>query len=276
MPRHCRVSYVNEKLWYMYLKKWRQKPVTWTGWRSKCEKKQTLGSTTSKEKIKILTLTTESWSIVKAASYFCVSEYLIRQARELKKIHGILRKNRGKPLPASTAEKVQFFYEDDAHSRLMPGRKDFVTIKKNVHKQKRFLLCNLHELYVLFKEQNPVLKIGFFKFCSPRPKWCVTVGSTDTQSVCVYTIHQNATVLVNATKTGHTNKRLMKMTNLCGSQVRKMSWDTLSMWIPWNTLGWWLCIRSLFTTKKAVSLLRNYSLTIENMTLNFVSRCNAN
>ena len=84
MPKHCRLSYVNEKLWYMYLKKWRQKPVTWTGWRSKYEKKQTLGSTTSEEKIKILALTTESWSIVKAASYFSVSEYLIRQARELK------------------------------------------------------------------------------------------------------------------------------------------------------------------------------------------------
>ena len=174
-----------------------------------------MGSTTSEEKIKILTLTTETWSIVKAPSYFSVSEYLIRQARELKKIHDILRKNRGKPLPSSTAEKVQFFYEDDAHSRLMPGRKDFVTIKKNVHKQKRFLLCNLHELYVLFKEQNPVLNIGFSKFCSLRPKWCVTVGSTDTQPVCVlYTIHQNAKVLVNATKTGHTNKQLMEMTKL--------------------------------------------------------------
>ena len=99
----------------------------------------------------------------------------------------------------------------------MPGRKDFVTIKKNVHKQKRFLLYNLHELYVLFKEQNPVLKIGFSKFCSLRPKWCVTVGSTDTPAVCVYTIHQihqNAKVLVNATKTGHTNKQLMEMTKL--------------------------------------------------------------
>ena len=48
--------------------------------------KLTLGSTTSEEKKKILTLTSESWSIVKAASFFDVSEYLIRQARELKKI----------------------------------------------------------------------------------------------------------------------------------------------------------------------------------------------
>ena len=39
--------------------------------------KLTLGSTTSEEKMKILTLTPESWSIVKA-SFFGVSEYLIR------------------------------------------------------------------------------------------------------------------------------------------------------------------------------------------------------
>ena len=70
------------------------------------------------------------------------------------------------------------------------------------------------ELYVLFKERNPVLQIGFSKFCSLRPKWCVTVGSTDTQSVCAYTIHKNAKLLVNATNTGHTYKQLMEMTKL--------------------------------------------------------------
>ena len=47
--------------------------------------KKALGSTTFEEKIKIRTITTESWSIVKATSYFSVLEYLIRQARELKK-----------------------------------------------------------------------------------------------------------------------------------------------------------------------------------------------
>ena len=176
--------------------------------------KLTLGSTTCEEKINILTLTPQSWSIVKAASFFGVSEYLIRQARELKKSCGILGspdKYRGKPLPASTTERVQLFFEDDAHSRLMPGKKDFISIKKNVHKQMRLLLCNLHELYVLFKEQNPELKIGFSKFCLPRPKWCVAAGSGGTHSVCVCTIHQNAKLLVNATKTGLTYKELMNV-----------------------------------------------------------------
>ena len=66
--------------------------------------KLALGSTTSEEKMKIFTLTPESWSIVKA-SFFGVSEYFIRQARELKKSGGILGspdKNRSKPFPAST------------------------------------------------------------------------------------------------------------------------------------------------------------------------------
>jgi hypothetical protein len=64
----------------------------------------------------------------------------------------------------------------------MPGKKDFVSIKRNVHKQKRLLLCNLKELYVLFKEQNAEVKIGFSKFCTLRPKWCVTVGSSGIHS----------------------------------------------------------------------------------------------
>ena len=93
----------------------------------------------------------------------------------------------------------------------MPGKKDFVSIKRNVHKQKRLLLCNLKELYAHFKEQNPDVTIGFSKFCSLRPKWCVTAGSSGTHSVCVCTYHQNAILLVDAIKTGHTYKDFMEM-----------------------------------------------------------------
>ena len=138
--------------------------------------KLTTGTTTYEEKVQILNLAPESWTIRKAASYFGVSEYQVRQARGLKKSRGILAmldKNRGKTLPESTAEKVILFFEDDEHSRLMPGKKDFVSTKRNVHKQKRLLVCNLKELYALFKEQNPEVKIGLSKFCSLRPKWRV-------------------------------------------------------------------------------------------------------
>ena len=46
----------------------------------------------------------------------------------------------------------------------MQGNKDFVSIKRNVHKQKQLLLCNLKELYAHFKEQNPDVSIGFQSF----------------------------------------------------------------------------------------------------------------
>ena len=105
--------------------------------------KLTTGTTTSEEKFQILTLTPDSWTTEKAALYFDVSEYQVQQARDMRKSRGILSKpdnKRGKPLSKSTAAKVQLFFEDDAHSRLMPGKKDFVSIRRNVHKQKRLLL----------------------------------------------------------------------------------------------------------------------------------------
>ena len=80
----------------------------------------------------------------------------------------------------------------------MPGTKDYVSVGKRVHKQKRLLLCNLKELYSAFKEKYPDSKIGFSKFCSLRPKWCVTVSSSGTHSVCVCTIHQNTKLHVDS------------------------------------------------------------------------------
>ena len=86
----------------------------------------------------------------------------------------------------------------------MPGKKDYVSVGKGskgrVHEQKRLLLCNLHELYTTFKVIYPDAKIGFSKFCSLRPKWCVNVGSAGTHSVCVCTHHQNAVLLLSAIK----------------------------------------------------------------------------
>ena len=84
------------------------------------------------------------------------------------------------------------------YSRQLPRKKDYVNIQKGVHKQKRLVLCNLHELFVAFKERNPDVKIGFFKFCTLSPKWCVIAGSSGTHSVCVCINHQNTILLVDA------------------------------------------------------------------------------
>ena len=136
-------------------------------------------------------------------------------------VHLVVLTSPGKPLSiVSYTENVQLFYEDDAHSRLMPTKKDFVSIAKNVHKQKRLLLRNLHELHVHFKEQNPKLRIGFSKVCALSPVWCVTAPSTGTHSVCVCTIHQNVKLLVNATKASHTYKELMEIIVCDGNALR--------------------------------------------------------
>ena len=90
-----------------------------------------------------------------------------------------------------TIDLVESFYQNDEYSREMPGAKQFVSVGYKIHKQKRLLLCNLSELYAVFKEKYPDLKIGLSKFCSLRPKWCKNIGSSGSHTVCVCTIHQN-------------------------------------------------------------------------------------
>ena len=76
--------------------------------------------------------------------------------------------------------------------------KKTVCIAKWVHKQKCLVLCNLRDMYADFKEKYPHVKLGFSKFCTFWPKWCVLAGSSGTHSVCVCSIHQNAILLVDA------------------------------------------------------------------------------
>ena len=85
----------------------------------------------------------------------------------------------------------------------MPGKKDFISIGMNIHKQKRLLLANLKELYSIFKSKHPLLEIGFSKFCSLRPKWCVLPGSSGTHSVCACTHHQNMKLILTPLGVSH-------------------------------------------------------------------------
>ena len=48
----------------------------------------------------------------------------------------------------------------------MPGAKDFVSICRNVHMQKRLLLCNVNELYITFKGEHPNEKICHSSFAA--------------------------------------------------------------------------------------------------------------
>ena len=53
-------------------------------------------------------------------------------------------------------------------------------------------------MFAAFEEKYPAVKIGFSKFYSLRPKWCILAVSSGTHSVCVCSTHQNATLLVDA------------------------------------------------------------------------------
>ena len=81
------------------------------------------------------------------------------------------------------------FYKSDDISRVMPGKKHFVSVKKDSkpqHIQKRLVLGNLKEVYREFKERFPHCKIGFSKFAELRPKHhCVLAGASGTH-ICVY------------------------------------------------------------------------------------------
>ena len=73
----------------------------------------------------ILTAILWTWPRAFCATYFNVSEYLVRTARNLKKSKGILavpNPKRGKTLPEETKQLVINFYEDDEYSRQLPGK----------------------------------------------------------------------------------------------------------------------------------------------------------
>ena len=105
-------------------------------------------------------------------------------------------------------------------SRQLPREKDYVSIQKGIHKQKPLVLCNLHELFVAFKEGNPDVKIGFSKFCTVCLKWCVIAGSSGTHSLCVCTTHQNTILLVDALNLEVTYKDLVNKV-VCDSSNRE-------------------------------------------------------
>ena len=167
-----------------------------------------------KIKIQVLTLTPLSWTVRKTAEFFSVSNFMVQTAFRLRREKGILAiqdVKKGNELHESVKNLVREFYCDDENSRLLPGKKDFVSIGKKHHIQKRLILSNLKELHSSFKEKNPDVKVGFSKFCMLRPKWCITVGASGTHSVCVCTAHQNVTLLLKAINLEKTYHELIEM-----------------------------------------------------------------
>lgn len=105
--------------------------------------------------------------------------------------------NRYTDIPQLDKEIIQF-YESDTVSRQLPGRKDFVTVKKDGQKvrlQKKILLSTVMETFQKFKEEHPDLKVGKSKFASLRPPNVLPVSEKD-HSVCCCSYHENFEMLV--------------------------------------------------------------------------------
>ena len=100
----------------------------------------------------------------------------------------------GSSLANLIVEKVQKFYELDENSRVMPGKKDCISVMINGKKervQKRLLLCKLRELHGKFLLKYPDIKISLAKFTKLRAASCVVVGYSGDQNECVCNSHQN-------------------------------------------------------------------------------------
>lgn len=98
-------------------------------------------------------------------------------------------KDREKRCDAFTGEvkMVQNFYARDDISRMLPGKKDYVSVKqadgKIEHRQKGVLLLKIGEAHKLFKEESSV-KIGKSKFAELRPPQVLPSSSFD-EGVCI-------------------------------------------------------------------------------------------
>lgn len=164
--------------------------------------KEKFQTTTKKsEQLQILTVLPRSWTRKRIQGEFGVSDYMARKCKQLVREKGILSSPDPKPgpsLPSETVQIVTDFYQTDEITRIMPGKKDFVSVKQEggrVHIQKRLILSNLKEVYCAFKDTFPGKKIGFSKFAELRPQHCVLAGASGTHSVCVCTIHQNVKLM---------------------------------------------------------------------------------
>ena len=101
----------------------------------------------------------------------------------------VQEKDREKRCDAFTGEvkMVQNFYARDDISRMLPGKKDYVSVKqadgKREHRQEGLLLLKIGEAHKLFKEESSV-KIGKSKFAELRPPQVLPSSSFD-EEVCI-------------------------------------------------------------------------------------------
>lgn len=156
------------------------------------------------DKIQILTIHSPTWTAKKISYEMNCSKYLAQEAKFLQMENGLLSRPERKKIERFTEESeeiIEMFYCQDDVSRIMLGKKDCISIRVDGQKrqiQKPLILGNLKEIYLSFKEHNPMLKFDFSKFADLSPQYCILVGPKGTHTVCVCLKHQNVVLMVSA------------------------------------------------------------------------------
>ena len=79
------------------------------------------------------------------------------------------------PFHQERVDLVTDFSKNEEISRIMPGKKDFLSVvryRKKEHAQKYLICCNLKETYQKLKETHPDMKIEFSQFAPLSPMEC--------------------------------------------------------------------------------------------------------
>ena len=85
-----------------------------------------------RDKILVLTSVPESWTIKKFRGFFHVSRRIAISAKKIRKSKGIgswTEEKKGRPIDPKIIEAVQSFYLSDQISHIMPGVRDFKSVK---------------------------------------------------------------------------------------------------------------------------------------------------
>ena len=176
----------------------------------------------------MLTLVPVHWTIQETINEFKTTQYMVKQARALRDVKGILGERstdirNPKKLTTKVVNQIVNLliklstYEDDSNSRLLPGLKDYISIKTvdgRQHIQKRLILCNLSELYQKWLEEsksNGIVKVGLTSFALLRPQHCIVAGKSGTHTVCVCIDHQNPNLMIKSLKNELKSKDLMAL-----------------------------------------------------------------
>ena len=153
------------------------------------------------EKIKYLTMLPKEFSRQQIVNQFGVSYCMVNESRKLEFLEGP-QLHRGREFSPDVVSLVRQMYEDDEYSRLLPGKRDCVSVVHGKQwEQKRLMLLTVSQLYAAFKRKyasEPNIKIGISKFYALRPKWCIPAGKSGTHAVCCCTIHENVKLLCDA------------------------------------------------------------------------------